>query len=268
MAKIRSMYMNAKISLIFSFALIFILSSYNTVNKRSIKVKKIVIDAGHGGKDIGCHGKKSKEAHIALAVALELGKKIEENLTDVKVIYTRDKDEFIELHDRAGIANKNNADFFISVHCNSAPSHVSGSETYTMGLHKTESNMEVAKRENEVILKEDNYQAKYDGFDPNSPMAYIMLQNFQNAYLTQSIKFASLVEDEFKEGMGRQSRGVKQAGFLVLWKTAMPSALIEIGYLTNEEEEKFLKEPKNQQEVASSIFRAFKKYKFDVEAKR
>lgn len=254
-----------KFSIIFSISLIFCLCSYHSVNKKSIKVRKIVIDAGHGGKDIGCHGKKHKEAHIALAVALALGGKISEKMPDVKVLYTRDKDEFIELHDRAGLANKNNADFFISIHCNSASSHISGSETYTMGLHKTESNMEVAKRENDVILKEDNYKDNYSGFDPNSPMAYIMLQNFQNAHLSQSIKFASFVEDEFKEGMGRTSRGVKQAGFLVLWKTAMPSALIEIGYLTNEEEEKFLKDPINQDEVANAIFKAFKKYKSDTE---
>ena len=255
------------ISVIFSLALIVVLCSYHSVGKRNTKIRKIVIDAGHGGKDIGCHGKRSKEAHIALTVALQVGGLITDKLEDVKVIYTRDKDEFIELHDRAGLANKNNADLFISIHCNSAPSQTTfGSETYTMGLHTSEGHLEVAKRENEVILKEDNYLKNYNGFDPNSPITHIIFANYQNAYLTQSIRFASYVEDQFKDGLGRNSRGVKQAGFLVLWKTAMPSALIEIGYLTNEDEEKFLKEPSNQENVADAIFRAFKKYKEDVEA--
>ncbi|MDX2190264.1 MAG: N-acetylmuramoyl-L-alanine amidase [Bacteroidota bacterium] len=246
-------------------ALVMVVCSFNTTNKRKFSLKTIVIDAGHGGKDIGCHGKKTKEAHIALTVAMEVGERIKSKLPGTKVIFTRDKDEFIELHDRAGLANKNNADFFISIHCNSAPSHIYGSETYTMGLHTTEGNLEVAKRENAVILKEDDYLKNYNGFDPNSPMAHILFANYQNAHLTQSVKFASYVEDEFKEGMGRHSRGVKQAGFLVLWKTAMPSALIEIGYLTNEDEEKFLKSPENQEDIANSIVRALKKYKEDLE---
>ncbi|MDX2195118.1 MAG: N-acetylmuramoyl-L-alanine amidase [Cytophagales bacterium] len=254
-----------KINIIFFiFFLAFTLTSLTFENKK-FKVKKIVIDAGHGGKDIGCHGKKSKEAEIALNVALTLGKMLKEKMPDVKIIYTRDKDEFIELHDRAGIANKNNADIFISIHCNSAPSHIHGSETYTMGLHTTEGNLEVAKRENSVILKEDNYKENYNGYDPNSPIAHILLANHQNAHLTQSIKFASFVEEQFVDGTGRLSRGVKQAGFLVLWKTTMPSALIEIGYLTNEDEEKYLKSPDNQQDVAMCIYRAFKKYKEDIE---
>ena len=188
-------------------------------------------------------------------------------MPDIKVIYTREKDEFIELHDRAGLANKNHADLFISIHCNAAPSHIFGSETYTMGLHKSEGNLEVAQRENEVVLREDDYQKNYGGFDPNSPMAYILFANYQNAFMAQSVKFASFVEGQFTDELGRHSRGVKQAGFLVLWKTSMPSALIELGYLTNEDEEKFLKDPQNQEEYADAIFRAFKKYKEDVETK-
>jgi N-acetylmuramoyl-L-alanine amidase len=254
------------ISVIF-FSLIFIFCSFNLSNRKANKIKTVVIDAGHGGKDIGCHGKRSKEAHIALAVAMTVGQKIKDRMPDVKIIYTRDKDEFIELHDRAGVANKNNADLFISIHCNSAPSHIFGSETYTMGLHKTEDNLQVSQRENESVLKEENYQKNYGGFDPNSPMAYILFANYQNAFMAQSVKFASYVENQFTDELGRHSRGVKQAGFLVLWKTAMPSALIELGYLTNEEEEKLLKDPQHQDEMATAIFRAFKKYKEDIETK-
>ncbi|MFN0048013.1 MAG: N-acetylmuramoyl-L-alanine amidase [Cytophagales bacterium] len=252
--------------IIFLTTLFFALSS-TTLNKRIYKVKKIVIDAGHGGKDIGCHGKKSKEAHIALAVALKVGEKIKEQMSDVKIIYTRDTDVFIELQERAAIANRNNADLFISVHCNSAKApHIGGSETYTMGLHTSDGNLDVAKRENSVILKEDNYLQNYSGYDPSSPMAHILLANYQSAYLSQSIKFASYVEENFKDELGRNSRGVKQAGFLVLWKTTMPSSLIEIGYLTNDEDEKFLKDGINQDEVATTIVRAIKKYKSNFEA--
>lgn len=256
-----------QIGVVFFLSLVLIGLSSLTLNKKGYKVKKIVIDAGHGGKDIGCHGKRTKEAQIALAVALKLGEKIKENLKDVKIIYTRDSDVFIELQERAAIANRNNADLFISIHCNSAKAnHISGSETYTMGLHTSDGNLDVAKRENSVILNEDNYLEKYNGYDPNSPIAHILLANYQSAFLTQSIKFASYVEDNFKENLGRNSRGVKQAGFLVLWKTTMPSSLIEIGYLTNDDDEKFLKNEANQEEVALSIFRALKKYKESFES--
>ncbi len=256
-----------QLGIIIFLTTIFIALSAHTVNKRLYRVKKIVIDAGHGGKDIGCHGKKSKEAHIALAVALKIGDKLKEQMKDVKIIYTRDSDVFIELQERAAIANRNNADLFISVHCNSAKApHIAGSETYTMGLHTSEGNLDVAKRENSVILKEEDYLEKYSGYDPTSPMAHILLANYQSAYLSQSIKFASYVEENFKDELGRNSRGVKQAGFLVLWKTTMPSSLIEIGYLTNDEEEKFLKDEINQDEVATTIVRAVKKYKTSFEA--
>ncbi len=238
-----------------------VLSSFSTLEKRTYKVKKVVIDAGHGGKDPGCHGKSSKEAEVALKVALALGTRIHEEMSDVKVIYTRDKNEFVELHDRAGIANKNNADLFISIHCNSGNPKANGHETYTMGLHTSQGNLEVAKRENSVILQEDNYLEKYDGFDPNSPIAHILFSNFQNAFIDNSLHFASKVEDHLEEKAGHKSRGVKQAGFLVLWKTTMPSALIEIGYLTNAEEEKFLIDKENQNNIAEGIFTAFKEYK-------
>ncbi len=252
----------------FTFFLTFLIIGLTslTLNNKNYKVKKIVIDAGHGGKDIGCHGKRSKEAQIALAVALKLGEKITNELKDVKVIYTRDTDEFIELQERAAIANRNNANLFISIHCNSAKaSHIAGSETYTMGLHTSDGNLDVAKRENSVILNEDNYLEKYNGYDPNSPIAHILLANYQSAFLSQSIKFASFVEENFKDELGRNSRGVKQAGFIVLWKTTMPSSLIEIGYLTNEDDEKYLKNPVHQNDVANSIVRAIKRYKESVE---
>jgi N-acetylmuramoyl-L-alanine amidase len=196
------------------------------------KIKTIVLDAGHGGKDPGTHGKKSIEKEIALAVILKVGNLLKEKYPEMRVIYTRRKDEFIELHERAAIANRNNADVFISIHCNSGPAHATGSETYTMGLHTSEGNLKVAKRENSVVLKENNYLKKYNGFDPNSPLAHIFFANVQNAYIERSISLAQKIESQFDIQTGRGSRGVKQAGFIVLWKTAMPSVLIELGYLT------------------------------------
>ncbi|HEY8401519.1 MAG TPA: N-acetylmuramoyl-L-alanine amidase [Cytophagaceae bacterium] len=252
--------------LTFVFSAIIVLSSFTGLEKTQYKVKTVVIDAGHGGKDPGCHGKISNEAEITLKVALELGRIIKENLPDVKVVYTRTTDKFVELHDRAGIANRNNADLFISIHCNSGPSSVHGTETYTMGLHTSEGNLEVAKRENAVILQEDDYKSKYDGFDPNSPEAHILFSLYQNAYIENSLRFADKVESQFKNRLGRNSRGVKQAGLLVLWKTAMPSALIEIGFLTNSSEEKYLNSPTNRVYIASGIYRAFKEYKQELES--
>lgn len=245
---------------------IFVLTSFTTLETKEYKLQTVVIDAGHGGKDPGCLGTSAEEADVALAVALELGRIINENLPDVKVIYTRNKDVFVELHDRAAIANKANADLFISIHCNSGPHHVHGTETYTMGLHTSEGNLDVAKRENSVILQEEKYLEKYDGFDPNSPEAHILFSLYQNAYIENSLKFASKVEHQFKERVGRASRGVKQAGLLVLWKTTMPAALIEIGFLTNPKEEKYLNDKVNQVYIASGIYRALKEYKQELES--
>lgn len=262
------MWNNLKnIVLFFLVSIALICSSFIELNSKKVnKVRKIVIDAGHGGKDPGCKGKSAKEAEVALKVALVLGNKIKSEMRDVQIIFTRDEDEFIELHDRAGIANKNNADLFLSVHCNAAASHVFGSESYTMGLHTSEGNLEVAKRENSVILQEDDYMSKYNGYDPNSPISHILMANYQNAYITKSIELASYIEDEMKQETKRHSRGVKQAGFLVLWKTIMPSVLVEIGYLTNEDEEKYLRKEENQEEVADAILQALKKYKSKIEA--
>ncbi len=203
---------------------------------------------------------------MALAVALKLGKYIEDNFKDVKVIYTRKTDVFVELFERASIANNAKADIFICIHCNSAgDADVCGPETWVMGLHKSEANLAVAKRENEVVLLEKDYQKKYDGFDPNSPEANIIFSLYQNTYLDQSLKMASLVQQEMK-AKGRYGRGVKQAGFLVLYKTTMPSILVETGFLTNKTEEKYLASAKGQDDVAHSVFNAFKSYKNSVES--
>lgn len=253
------------IALITLFSAIFVLSSFSDLDITQYRIKTIVIDAGHGGKDPGCHGEISDEADVTLQVALELGRIIKENIPDVKVIYTRSKDEFVELHERANIANKNNADLFISIHCNSGPSHVEGTETYTMGLHTSQSNLELAKRENAVIYHEDDHQKNYEGLDPDSPMAHILISNWQKAYLENSIRFAGKVESQFKTRLGRNSRGVKQAGLLVLWKTTMPSVLIEVGFLTNPKEEKYLNNETNRVYIASGIYRAFKEYKNELE---
>jgi len=231
-------------------------------------VKTVVIDAGHGGKDGGCVGAIANEKNIALSISLKLGKYIQENFKDVKVIYTRTTDVFLELTERARIANKANADLFICIHVNSGTSPTAiGTETYVMGLHKTESNLKVAQRENASILLEDDYKSKYENFDPNSPESYIVLTLTQSAHLEQSLMFASKVQKEFTEKVGRYNRGVKQAGFLVLHQTAMPSVLIETGFISNKEEEKFLASEIGQDYMASAIYRAFKDYKVEIESK-
>lgn len=237
-------------------------------------VKTVVIDAGHGGKDPGTRGSYSKEKDIALKVALKLGSHIEENMKDVKVLYTRKKDVFVDLDKRAKFANDNHADVFIVIHVNSLPEttpdarkqSILGTETYVMGLHKSEANLEVAKRENSVILGEENYEEKYEGFDPNSPESYIMLDLTQSANQESSLTLASKIETQFKTKAGRRSKGVKQAGFLVLWQTTMPAVYCEIGYLSNTKEERELNDPKVQDNIASAIYRALKEYKAEIES--
>jgi N-acetylmuramoyl-L-alanine amidase len=230
------------------------------------KVNTVVLDAGHGGHDTGALGKHSREKDITLAIILKLRDYIHENLKDVKVILTRDNDEFIELYRRAKIANESKADLFISVHCNANPSPTPfGTETYVMGLHKSNANLAVAKAENAAILLEDDYVEQYDGFDPNSAEGNIFFSMMQNAFLDRSLDFAGRVEKQFREKLNFFSRGVKQAGFLVLYKTAMPGVLIETGFLSNSKDEKFLLSEKGQDQVAYSIFRAFREYKYTVE---
>ena len=240
--------------------------SFIPVEITDYKVSKVVIDAGHGGKDPGTHGLRSKEKDIALDIALELGDIIVKNLPDVEVIYTRKKDVFIPLDERAEIANKNGADVFISVHCNASPSSwVRGTETWVMGLHKTQDNLNVAMRENSVINMEEGGKENYDGFDPNSHESYILFSFYQNAFLNNSVALAERVEKQFSERAGRKSLGVKSAGFLVLWKTSMPSILVETGYLSNSQEEKELNDELVQSYIASGIYRAFRDYKNDIE---
>ncbi|MBK9637775.1 MAG: N-acetylmuramoyl-L-alanine amidase [Bacteroidetes bacterium] len=243
----------------------FVHLSFTGQSKDTYKIKTIVIDAGHGGHDAGCLGSSSREKHVALDIALKLGKMIETNYPDINVIYTRKSDVFIPLHERANIANRAHADLFICIHLNAGAKAAYGSETYVMGNHKTESNLDVAKRENATILLEDDYLKKYDGFDPNSPEANIIFSLYQSQFMSQSLLFASNIQDEFTEYAGRNNRGVKQAGFLVLYKTAMPAVLIECGFLTHEPEEKFLASDKGQLTMATSIYRAFKEYKVDME---
>ncbi len=229
------------------------------------KMKTIVLDAGHGGHDTGCRGAFSNEKDVTLAIALKVGALIKQKYPDVKVIYTRSTDEFIELYERADIANRNDADLFISIHCNANKNHDPyGTETWLMGLKKSEGNLEVSKRENDVVLLENDYQEHYDGFDPNSPEGYIILSMNQNAHLNQSIDLASKVEGQFKQE-GRVSRGVKQAGFLVLWRTTMPSILIETGFLTNRTEEKYLNSENGQNEIARGVLNAVTAYKNQTE---
>jgi N-acetylmuramoyl-L-alanine amidase len=235
-------------------------------SSNDFKIRTVVIDAGHGGKDPGTVGKFLKEKDVVLKLAIKVGEYIEKNMPEVKVVYTRKTDKFIELGERAAISNRNKADLFISIHANAiANPSTYGTETWVMGLHKSEENLAVAKRENSVIQYEDNYQERYEGFD-NSPESYIMLSLMQNAYLESSLKFADKIEKQFKNKAGRHSRGVKQAGFVVLYKTATPSVLVEAGFLSNETEEKFLGTENGQELIASGIYRAFKEYKSDVES--
>jgi N-acetylmuramoyl-L-alanine amidase len=245
---------------------IFCLLLVNVPSLFGQKINTVVIDAGHGGHDTGALGKHSREKDITLAIALKLGRNIKENLKDMNVIYTRRTDEFIELFRRARIANENHADIFISIHCNANPSPTPfGTETYVMGLHRSSANLSVAKAENAAVLLEDDYVSNYDGFDPRSAEGNIFFSILQNTFLDNSLAFASGVEKQFNERLNLVSRGVKQAGFLVLYKTAMPGVLIETGFLSNQKDEKFLLSDEGQEQIASAIFRAFKEYKHQKE---
>lgn len=278
--------------------IVFIFSSFYThKDDPKRKVKIIVIDPGHGGKDPGCNGVSCKEKEVALAVALKFGKLIEENIKDVKVIFTRKTDVFVELEDRAKIANENNADLFISIHCNAAGKPVMikdkktgkmrpktfknsrgklvvvettnpepyGSETYVMGLKNEEGKMKVAQRENSAMLLEDNYETKYQGFDPNSEESYIIMSNYTSSYVIQSAGLALKIQEQYSKKAGRVDKGVHRQSIWVLWRTSMPSVLTEIGYLTNPQEEKFLGSEKGQTYIAACLFRAFRKYKDEQE---
>ena len=223
----------------------------------------LVIDAGHGGKDPGAAGRKSKEKNINLAVALELGRLVEKNCPDVKVVYTRKTDVFVELDERARIANKAKADLFISVHVNSTAARVGpqGTETYTLGMHRAADNLEVAKRENSVITLESNYEQRYEGFDPKSSESYIIFELMQDQNMEKSVRLARLIQQQFKTTARRTDKGVFQAGFLVLRATSMPSALVELGYINNPAEEQYLTSTAGQAALARSIYNAFVQYR-------
>jgi len=257
------------VKLIF-FLFVFIISSnflFSQVN--SNKIKTVVIDPGHGGKDSGTMGTKRfkiYEKHVALSVSLKLGKYISEAFPEIDVIYTRSSDVFLELNERTEIANNANADLFISIHCDGFTNpKPSGASVFVMGMSKLKANMDVAMRENAAIYLEDNYQQKYEGFDPKSPESYIVFSLMQNTYLNQSLKIAEEVENQFATRANRKSRGVKQAPFYVISRTNMPSILVECGFLTNPKEEEFLHSDLGQDYIASAIFRAFRTYKVNIE---
>lgn len=272
------------VTFLFVCGAILVFSTSFTYKGKLKGIKTVVIDAGHGGKDPGCNGESHNEKDVTLAVALKLGKLIEENLKDVKVIYTRKTDVFVELEERAQIANRNEADLFISIHCNAASTFVTytdkkgkkrkkevhnpkpyGSETYVMGIKNEKGKLTVAKRENAAMLMEDNYEKTYNGFDPNSDEAYIIMSMWTGAFVEQSANFASKIQKEYAGKAGRVDKGVQRQSIWVLWRTAMPSILTELGFLTNPEEEKFLGSEKGQKYLASSIFRALRNYKSEIE---
>ena len=259
------MYILKPFSILFVLLMLFL--PQQTV-KAQVNDFTVVIDPGHGGKDSGTTGTKrykdKNEKDIVLAVALELEKLLKSKMPSTKVILTRDKDVFIELNKRGEIANKANADLFISIHANAASYKATGTETYVLGVHRNETNLAVAKRENDVILLEKDYEKHYS-YDPHSPASIISLTLMQEDYLDQSIRMAKIVEKSFSEIGKRRTRGVKQAGFVVLHQTYMPSILIEIGFLSNKEEEDFLRKKSGQQKIASSILNGIKKYKQELD---
>ena len=251
----------------FGALILLFLLPLSTYAQKGEKIQTIVIDAGHGGKDTGALGAVTTEKELNLSVALKFGNYIKENLPDVNVIYTRSTDKFVELSERADIANRNNADVFVSIHCNSTEgaTTVQGAETFVMGESKNEKNLEVAKKENAAILLEDNTEA-YDNFDPNSTEAYIIFSLTQSLYQSQSLKLADKVQKQFSGRAKRHDRGVQQAGFLVLWKTSMPSILVELGFINNAAEEQFLNSERGQNLMALALYRAFEEYKREFEA--
>ena len=265
MSKLINLYhiksLNVLLAFLFYFNPFFLLNS----NSQEIKpLKRVVIDAGHGGKDSGTMGTKrykTYEKDIALKISLMLGDYIKKNIPEVDVIYTRNDDTFIELRQRTIIANEKNADLFISIHCDGfTNSKASGASVFVMGMSKLKENMDVAIRENSVIYLEDNYKENYDGFDPKSAESYIVFSVMQNSHLTKSINFAEKIEYEFSTRAKRKSRGIKQAPFYVISRANMPAVLIEAGFLTNPKEEDYLNTVAGQSHIASAIFRAFRSY--------
>jgi N-acetylmuramoyl-L-alanine amidase len=279
------------ILILFISALIFLSSNYQSF-AQEYKVKTIVIDAGHGGKDGTTRGAYSTEKEVALKTALNLGKAIEENMPDVKVVYTRTDDVFVPLYDRIGMANKVNADIFISIHCNDMPLRRStittgyrkkngkripirktvynkststrGTETFVSGMGRMNEQDEVIKRENQAILLEENYKENYEGFDPANPENYIILSLMKNAYRSQSLKLAKMVQDEFINA-GRIDRGVQEKSLAVLARAGMPAILTEIGFISNPSEEDYMNSPEGQIEITNGLLKAIQRYKQSVE---
>lgn len=246
------------------FLLLLCLTFFNAVSFGQSQEKKfkLVIDAGHGGEDPGCKGRKSMEKNVTLNVALKLGKLISDNFDDVQVIYTRKTDVFVEVYKRAVIANNNHADLFISLHCNAAENRgAHGVETWVMGLDKSGANMEVAKRENAAILKEKNFENNYEGFNPNSPEANVIFSLHTSAYMNHSIMLADKVQRNLVRNTHLVDRTVRPGGFWVLYKVAMPSILVELGFLTNATEEEYMIKPTSQDIMAVSIYNAFVEYR-------
>ena len=242
--------------------LIFLNSSF-LFSQKKINEFTVVLDAGHGGKDPGNRGNGYYEKNIALSIALKVGAELEKQ-SNIKVIYTRKKDVFVNLFKRAEIANKAKADLFISIHCDSHSSNAYGAGTFVLGLHANQRNFEIAKKENSVIFKEENYEQKYDGFDPNSPESVISLVLMQEDYLDQSIVIADLIQKAFVSDLNRKNRTVKQAGFIVLKYTYMPSVLVETGFLTNKKEGAYLNSKKGQREMSESIAKGILRYRNSI----
>ena len=228
----------------------------------------VVLDAGHGGHDAGAVGSFSKEKNINLRYTLLVGDMIKKNIPDAKVIYTRDKDVFVDLNERARIANRNKADLFVSIHTNSSKNtKANGMETFTLGVSRSKENMEVAMLENSVIKLEEDYETKYEGFDPNSVDSYIMFEFMKDQYTDRSITCADFIQTKMINTSKRNDRGVRQAGFLVLRATAMPSVLVELGFISNKDEEKYLNNNENQVKLATAIFNGIKEYKHELDKK-
>lgn len=256
-----------KIKLLIKSVLILTLFSSQVLFAQGYLVKTIVIDPGHGGRKPGASGSFSKEKDVALKVALKLGAQIQAEIPGTKVIYTRTKDVDVDLYRRAEIANNANADLFISIHCNSMPpgnKHIKGAETLVAGSHRLKE-QDAAIRENADIKLEKNYKSKYDGYDPNKPGTFILMSLLKNTFRDKSIKFAKLVQNSYISRDKRASRGVKEQGVLVLQRCGMPAILTEVGFISNQQEEKYINSSSGQSEIAESILAAIKKYKKDVE---
>lgn len=261
--------MNKRLVILFLACTVAMFWAFTPKSSSKGRLQRVVIDAGHGGKDPGNLGTgrfKTTEKDITLEVSKLVGNYISEAFPEVEIIYTRTGDSYPSLNDRVEIANESQADLFISIHCDafSKPS-AKGSGTFVMGMHKSEESLRVAMKENASIYMEDDYESKYGGFDPKDPDTYIALTLRQNAYLDQSLNLSKRIQDQFRERVGRVDRGVRQAGYYVICFTTMPSVLVELGFLTNAEEEDFLNSEKGKTYMASAIFRAFRDYKNELE---